>query len=921
MAEFLKKTVKPSGGDYTSLEACMNANEQDLTGDGWFTVEIDGTWSSADTSAVMIQNYTTTASDYINIYTTAAARHDGKWDTGAYNISVNTIVLNFSVLYLTIDGLQLRDTSGGGGERVLDESIDSGTCLINIKNNIIRASNASSTGIGIYCHGDAAGVINIFNNLVYSSPTASIGMRTGGASGYTFNIYNNVVVGFGTGISQTNSSTVKCTNNYVSSTTCYSGTITLLTTASSDTTGSVGLRSIAYSTSSGAYFTNVTAGSEDFHLVAGSSLRRAGTDLSATFYDDIMGQWRGSTWSIGVDEIETFWVKPSGGDYTALETCMNAQESDLTPKGFMNVEIDGTWSSADTSAVTIHNYTTTSVDYINIYTTATARHLGVFSSDYYRVVASDDTDAVIFILVSNITITGIQASNTYSGANSVAYAFGTDGNNNRANIVIDKCFGKAAGSATRAIMANYTDQVLIKNSIFIANSSVTGVYLYSDTLNEQAIYNSIGINYGAGVAIGGYHANAIAKNCFGYSVSGNDLSSVITKTTCAAVDATGNVQVVYDTTTFVNVTQGSEDFHLVVGSALINAGTDLSATFTDDIDGQTRPTGASTWDIGADEYILVQSFYKGTFATLPSDDSITDFTEFSATEYTNVLTNDDTTYTNQAGTGAEYVVMLFREIAETQLPITISWNGQSDVAPSSKPVYLQVCNRNFFPTTGLLDDFNRANVGPPPSASWTTYGTSGLLVDTQQVALSGVGVERGAYWNASTFGPNIEVYVTCPTVDANTDVEIGFVDSTSWTELVSFNVMATSSDMYVREVVVDNVSTVLADGDSYGLSLIGDRVSLYRKRSGVWTVLMSYDGFDNIAGRTGYLFLSMYDVCPAVDDFGGGNVVGDGWETLASNNVANADTDFSLTGSISADIADYYDTDNCVSARIYQQVG
>jgi len=43
MAEFLKKTVKPADGDYTSLEACMNANEQDLTGDGWFTVEIDGT--------------------------------------------------------------------------------------------------------------------------------------------------------------------------------------------------------------------------------------------------------------------------------------------------------------------------------------------------------------------------------------------------------------------------------------------------------------------------------------------------------------------------------------------------------------------------------------------------------------------------------------------------------------------------------------------------------------------------------------------------------------------------------------------------------------------------------------------------------------------------------------------------------------
>ena len=25
-----------------------------------------------------------------------------------------------------------------------------------------------------------------------------------------------------------------------------------------------------------------------------------------------------------------------------------------------------------------------------------------------------------------------------------------------------------------------------------------------------------------------------------------------------------------------------------------------------------------------------------------------------------------------------------------------------------------------FPTTGILDDFNRGNEGPPPSANWTT---------------------------------------------------------------------------------------------------------------------------------------------------------------------------------------------------------
>ena len=33
----------------------------------------------------------------------------------------------------------------------------------------------------------------------------------------------------------------------------------------------------------------------------------------------------------------------------------------------------------------------------------------------------------------------------------------------------------------------------------------------------------------------------------------------------------------------------------------LNAGADLSGTFSDDIDGEIRPTGANTWDIGADE--------------------------------------------------------------------------------------------------------------------------------------------------------------------------------------------------------------------------------------------------------------------------------------------------------------------------------
>jgi hypothetical protein len=84
----------------------------------------------------------------------------------------------------------------------------------------------------------------------------------------------------------------------------YSGTITKTTCASSDATGSAGLQNIVLNTTN---FTNVTAGSEDFHLPAGSALIDVGTDTSGdaaplNFTDDIDGVTRTGTWDIGADE-------------------------------------------------------------------------------------------------------------------------------------------------------------------------------------------------------------------------------------------------------------------------------------------------------------------------------------------------------------------------------------------------------------------------------------------------------------------------------------------------------------------------------------------------------------------------------------------------------------------------------------------
>jgi len=43
------------------------------------------------------------------------------------------------------------------------------------------------------------------------------------------------------------------------------------------------------------------------------------------------------------------------------------------------------------------------------------------------------------------------------------------------------------------------------------------------------------------------------------------------------------------------------------------------------------------------------------------------------------------------------------------------------------------------------------------------------------------------------------------------------------------------------------------------------------------------------------------------------------WETIDSDNISNADTDFELTGSITASLSDYYDESNWVAVRVYQE--
>jgi hypothetical protein len=93
------------------------------------------------------------------------------------------------------------------------------------------------------------------------------------------------------------------------------------------------------------------------------------------------------------------------------------------------------------------------------------------------------------------------------------------------------------------------------------------------------------------------YRTAIVKNTLSINTSADLLGTI---TTSGSGDSSGTITGLVAVNQWVNLGVGTEDLHLKEGSDAIDVGTDLSATFTDDIDGVTR---SGTWDIGADEYV------------------------------------------------------------------------------------------------------------------------------------------------------------------------------------------------------------------------------------------------------------------------------------------------------------------------------
>jgi hypothetical protein len=264
---------------------------------------IEGTWTQPDTTALNISGWTTGPGNYIKIYTTGAARHDGTAGSG-YRLVISSSDTAFysQAAYLRVEGLEIHSSSADDRAVIyLRPGTEEGVGEIHFSHNIIHGDGANTTsGFQNY---DCRGTVKIWNNIVYD--VASLGYNGGITSERgTSYIFNNTVVDLINGFGIRAGGTCYAKNNLVRAPgddfygVFYPG---------SDFNASADNTAPGLNSNKNSVFSFVNSANDDFHLAASDTgAANRGIDLSGDpdidFSSDIDQESRSGAWDIGADE-------------------------------------------------------------------------------------------------------------------------------------------------------------------------------------------------------------------------------------------------------------------------------------------------------------------------------------------------------------------------------------------------------------------------------------------------------------------------------------------------------------------------------------------------------------------------------------------------------------------------------------------
>lgn len=185
-----------------------------------------------------------------------------------------------------------------------------------------------------------------------------------------------------------------------------------------------------------------------------------------------------------------------------------------------------------------------------------------------------------------------------------------------------------------------------------------------------------------------------------------------------------------------------------------------------------------------------------------------------------------------------------------------------------------------FPVNGTLDDFNRADTGPPPSANWSgpvEVGSDQIkVVSNEAKGASGAGGQD--VWNVSTFS-DCEAYVRELNISGGEYQGV-------WFRLTNYNTSSVSGYAVFTETSTNHVLYFRIDNDAFtqlgafealtlveamfiGASAIGSALQAYANTAASWAAVGS--GRTDATYASGYIGMALSGTA-ALDDFGGGTL-------------------------------------------------
>lgn len=273
-------------------------------------------------------------------------------------------------------------------------------------------------------------------------------------------------------------------------------------------------------------------------------------------------------------------------------------------------------TSADTTAVNIGGWTTTSVYTLTIKTAVNKHHGGKWDTLLYRLECIAGSDS-LFIYEHYVIIDGLQVTNSGTGISDVCISC----NGYRDYITIKNCIVKGGYCGIQMIVTGVNGGHNVYNNI-VYNTVNNGIEISASSAKPSTCYNNTVYNcntssagYRGGIKINGGITNTTVKNCVALSNGNKDFDGG-TQSYNISSDATasGTGSLTSRTATastspgagnwvmFKNITSSTEDFHLQVHNKnnAIGAGIVIDDIDAFDIDGDVRFT---PWDIGADQWL------------------------------------------------------------------------------------------------------------------------------------------------------------------------------------------------------------------------------------------------------------------------------------------------------------------------------